>query len=144
VAKDKLPPGVQDLSPPAAAQDKKSAPHTGFYRVRVWLTEHPEPGAPDHVVAARDEIEAEAICYRELGIRSVDKSVNTVEITPVPESDYLRAQAKRLNIDLRAQHDGDGKLTWSPIGHKVGKAYYVRQDGSLAEDKEEQGRSSAT
>jgi hypothetical protein len=101
------------------------------------LPQQREPGAPDHVVAARDEIEAEAICYRELGIRSVDKSVNVVEITPVPESDYLKAQAKRQGVDLRAQHDAEGKLTWAPLGHKPQKTYYVRPDGALSERREE-------
>jgi hypothetical protein len=102
----KPPPGVHDVSPSLSTspgwQKQKGTP-TGFWRVRVWLPANPEPGAPDHVVAARDEIEAEARCFLELGIRSVDKSVNNVEITPVAEIEFVRAQARRLRVDLRSQ-----------------------------------------
>jgi hypothetical protein len=136
-AEHKPPPGVHDLTPPAAGKTGKAAPHTGFYHIRVYLPATPEPGAPDHVVAARDEIEAEARCYQELGIRSVDKSVNVVEITPVPESDYLKAQARRQGVDLRSQHDAEGKLTWAPADYKPTKTYYVSDTGELSETKEE-------
>jgi hypothetical protein len=133
MAKDKLPPGVHDLTP-ATAQDKKPAlPSTGFYRICIYLPGKREPGAPDHVVAARDEIEAEAICYRELGILSVDKSVNTVDITVASEADYLKAQAKRLRVDVRAETGAEGKLVWAPPGYRPQKTYYVRATGELAE-----------
>ncbi|HMF13563.1 MAG TPA: hypothetical protein VKE94_14690 [Gemmataceae bacterium] len=130
------PPGVHDLTPPAAT-GKKGAAHTGFYRIRVFLPTGPEPGSPDLVVAGRDEIEAEAVAYQQLGIRSVNKAENTVEITAVPESDFIRSQARRLGVDLRTQKDAEGKLTWTPEGHKAQKTYYVSATGELSDKKPE-------
>ena len=132
------PPGVHDLTPPAATGKKGTAAHTGFYRIRVFLPTGPEPGAPDLVVAGRDEIEAEAVAYQQLGIRSVNKSENTVEITAVPESDFIRSQARRLGVDLRSQKDPEGKLTWAPEGHKAQKTYYVLVTGELSDKKPEE------
>ena len=102
------PPGVHDLMsepPPTGWQNPQPFTATGFWRVRVSLPNNPEPGAPDHVVAARDEIEAEARAYQQLGIRSVDKSVNQVEIMPVSELEFLTAQAKTAIEDTRI-YDG--------------------------------------
>ncbi|HMF12672.1 MAG TPA: hypothetical protein VKE94_10215 [Gemmataceae bacterium] len=134
---DRPPPGVHDLTSPSAMSKKGAAAHTGFYRIRVFLPTVPEAGAPDLVVAARDDIEAEALCYRQLGIRSVNKSENTVEITAVPESDFIRSQARRLGVDLRQHMDAEGKLTWAPQGHKAQKTYYVSATGELSDKKPE-------
>jgi len=140
------PAGVLDVSAAGAAAARKSAgAHTGFYRIRIYLPATPEPGCPDHVVAARDDIEAEARCFAELGIRSVDKSVNQVEITAVPEKDFLKAQARRLNVDLRQtrktdvpENDPDyGKLQWAPAGHTPQKQYWVSETGEVLDKKEE-------
>jgi hypothetical protein len=137
----KPPPGVHDISPgsPSAHQHGKGAfAVTGFWRIRIWVPASPEPGAPDHVVAARDEIEAEAHCYQELGIRSVDKSTNQVEITPASEAAYITAQARRLKVDLRSSHDQGGKLTWAPEGHKLSKDYWVSEFGEVLDKKPEE------
>ena len=135
------PPGVHDLTPPAASSGKSGkAAHTGFYRIRVFLPTGPEPGAPDLVVAGRDEIEAEAVCYQQLGIRSVNKSENMVEITVAQEAEFLKSQARRLGVDLRTQKDAEGKLTWVPEGHKAQKTYYVSATGELSDKKPEEER----
>ena len=132
-----MPPhGVKDVSPVAAQPGTQAAwtsSPSGFWRVRIYLPTAAEVGAPDHVVAARDAIEAEAHCYTELGIRSVDKSVNTVEISPATEAEYIAAQVRRqpakdggndlLNYrktkdadgkDLDEKHPDYGRLTWTP------------------------------
>ena len=149
----KLPPGVQDLSPGVQVASKKAAlAHTGFYRVRIFLPSGVEPGAPDLVVAARDEIEAEAKALKQLGIRSVNKNENTVEIMPASEMEFIMVQARftpvdnraqpggtySLGVDLRTQKDAEGKLTWTPEGHKAQKTYYVSATGELSDKKEEE------
>jgi len=138
------PAGVIDVSPAAPGTAAKAAGKaTGFYRIRIFLPTGPEPGAPDHVVAGRDEIEAEAVCYKELGIRSVNKSENTVEISIASEGDYIKAQAKRLGVDLRQQRKTDvpaddaehGKLTWYPGGGTPRKTYWVSDTGEVLDKK---------
>ena len=92
------PPGVRDVSPPGQPGTHATAAvsPSGFWRIRIYLAASPEPGAPDHVVQARDAVEAEARCYTELGIRSVDKNVNIVDIMPASEAEFLVAQIRRL------------------------------------------------
>jgi hypothetical protein len=135
MSKDKPPPGVIDVSPASPPGKKATPAPSGFWRIRVFLPENVEPGHPNHVVAARDEVEAEALFCRELGIRSIDKSCNTVEVSVASEADYLAAQGKRLKVDFRSQVDAEGRLTWAPAGYRPAKVYYVRDTGELSEKK---------
>ena len=125
---------------------------TGFYRVQVVQPGGSPQGIfPDTVVKAKDEAEAEARGFKELGIISINKAENQVSITPASEADYLKAQARRLGVDLRSQRqlkqsDGSalpaeapdyGKLTWAPEGHKLAKTYWVSDQGELSDKKPE-------
>jgi len=121
------------------AQQKPAS--TGFYLVQVALPSAGPQAVPlDTVVKAKDEAEAEAKSFKELGIVSVDRTANFVAISPAAEIDFIRSQARRLGVDLRSQKDAEGKLTWAPEGHKAQKTYYVSATGELSDKKpEEQG-----
>lgn len=134
-----LPPGIVEMTPTAAAGAATAEPPTGFWRIRAFLPAFPEPGAPDHVVRAEDRANAELSFCRELGITTIDKSVNQFTVEPASEADYIVAQAKRLHVDLREhckkdvdkKHPEYGKLTWQPPGGRQGE-YKVSDKGELS------------
>lgn len=148
-----LPAGIREMSPPppepTPVADFGHSP-TGFWRLQVYLPTSREPGAPDHVVRATDRANAEMAFRQELGIRSIDLTVNQMDVTPATESDFIRAQAKRLGADLRehrrippdAKKDHLGivkgfyPLTWEVPGGAKGQ-YEVNEVGELREVKEE-------
>src|SRR5215467_1735182 len=101
---DKPLPGVRDLSEPHGHHGGKSdVKSTGYWRVHVYVPSTAESVSPDTVVKARDDIEAEARGFKELGILSVNKTECRVEVSPVQEADFIKAQAKRTGVDLRSK-----------------------------------------
>jgi hypothetical protein len=102
-------------------------------------------GRPDHVVRAADRANALARFNFEMGILGFDGQSVRQEVAPATEADFIRAQAKRLRVDLREHRktkDADGKdlskkhadyglLTWQPPGGAVGK-YKVSDKGELS------------
>jgi len=136
-------------SPPTGhveAHARQQAEAGGYFRVRLWLPAHPEPPAFDVVVAGRNASEAEGVACAQGGIRSVDKSVNTVEITVATEPQFVMAQAKRLGVDLRMQRKTDipeeeaqyGLLLWTPGGMQLSRPYWVTEQGEVVEKKPDQ------
>lgn len=133
-----LPAGLTELTEgggAAVATEEAPAPPTGFWRVRVHLFTHVEPGAHDHVVRAPDRANAEATFNQEMGVLSIDRAVNKVIVEPATELEFIAAQAKRLRVDLREHRENPrGKkaelLTWAPPGGARGK-YKVSETGEL-------------
>ena len=144
---EELPAGLVELSPPP---DMPQSPGNGepaasrFWRCRIYLTTHTEPGAPDHVVRAVDRANAEAAFFQEMGILSVDRTVNHFTIEPATELEYLQAQARRLRLDLREHRavpagarknvkgvvEGYYPLSWQPPGGAEAQ-YLINEKGEV-------------
>lgn len=128
-----------------------------YWRVRISAPAiKDEAHAPDHVVRALDKANAWEAFKREYGVIETDRNVNRVDISSATEADFIRAQAKRLRVDLRehriTQKDGRkmtprhpdyGTLTWDPPGGKIGK-YKVTDKGELIEVNQESEAGDAT
>lgn len=113
----------------------------GYFRVVHVVPSIPadqDSGRPDHVVRARDRANALERFNAEMGILGHDGQSVKREVTTASEADYLRAQAKRLGVDLREhrqhatdrKHPEHGVLTWQPPGGLTGK-YKVTDKGEL-------------
>lgn len=129
------------LDQPEEATEADQAPEfTGpvFWRVRIVNTTVNDAGAHNHVVRAPDKANAWEVFRREMGVISVDETVNRREITPATELEYMHAHAKRFRVDLREHRqlpEGSRKdrkgffpLTWQPPGGAQGK-YLINEKG---------------
>lgn len=100
-----------------------------------------DQGRPDHVIRAADRANAIARFNHEMGITGFDGQHVRQEVTQATEADYIKAQAKRLRVDLR-EHRAQPKskkpssLTWQPPGGITGK-YLVDSKGELTEAPKE-------
>lgn len=119
------------------AEREEAPPFTGpvFWRVKIVNQTVNDPGAHNHVVRAADRANAWETFRREMGVTSVDETVNKREIAPATEAEYVLAQAKRLRVDLREHRADKGSkkpspLTWQAPGGVAGK-YLVSNTGEL-------------